>query len=200
MRQTEAAVTKLLQRVHAGDEAAQAELINALYGELSRLAKSYMNRERRNHTLQPTALVNEAFIRLLGNNTPEWQNRSHFIAHAARAMRQVLVDHARNKKALKRGGEQVDLSLDSLILNGSDPPHASNTRRALSAEELITLDDALSEFASAYPRQAEIVQAFFFAGAPSDEIARAFRLTDRSVRRDLAFARLWLLRHMSRRV
>jgi RNA polymerase sigma factor (TIGR02999 family) len=186
-------ITRLLGAVAAGNAAAQTELLELMYSELRRLARRYMRQERAGHTLQPTALVNEAYMRLLGQEAPTWQNRAHFLAHAARAMRQILVDHARRRGASKRGGQCVNVSLDAFMSEGGEPFDAEALSRDRQAEELLAIDEALTHLASLDPRQARIIELQFFAGLSDGEIAQLLDVSERTLRRERRTAKLWLV-------
>jgi RNA polymerase sigma-70 factor (ECF subfamily) len=191
-------VTQLLVAMRDGDAGAQSQLMELLHSGLAQLARRYMRRERPNHTLQATALVNEAYIRLLGREPMDWQSRAHFVAHAARAMRQVLVDHARGHRADKRGGKQIMLSLDDAGVHPRDPssePLALHSLHGRSAD-VLALNDALDALARLDARQASIVELRFFGGLTEKEIGELLGVTTRPVRRDGSTARLWLRRHI----
>lgn len=175
-------VTVLLHRIKEGDDKAQQELIPLVIAELRRLAGHYMKNERIGHTLQPTALVNEAYLRLAGYHQMDWQDRSHFIGVAASVMRQVLIDHARKRTASKRGGGQEDVSLDDSDGMLSDAQSA----------ELLDLDEALSDLAKLSPRQAKIVELRYFGGLSVEETAEALGISPITVKRDWSAARAWL--------
>ena len=179
-------VTQLLQHWVRGDEKALHDLIPVVYQELRRLARSQLESERENHTLQSTALVNEAFVRLLGAQPLELQNRAHFIAVASRLMRQILVDYARNRRAQKRdGGCRIDFdALLDLPINGD--------------AELVALDDALEELSRLDERQAKIVEMKFFGGLSAPEISQVLGLSRATVDRDWSTARVWLHQQMNR--
>ena len=174
---------RLLERVRAGDDAARGELMARVYAELRALAGRYLAGERRDHTLQPTALVHEAFVRLSNGAEFPAESRAQFFATAARSMRQVLIDHARARRSVKRDGQRVELD-DELV---------AFEDRAL---DLLALDAALEELERGEPRLARLVELRFFAGLESDEIARVEGLSERTVRRDLLFARGWLRRRL----
>ncbi|HEX8816023.1 MAG TPA: sigma-70 family RNA polymerase sigma factor [Terriglobales bacterium] len=177
-------VTQLLVRWQQGDEAAVRELVPVVYGELRRLAQYYLQAERPGHTLQATALVHEAYVRLIGNEAPVVHNRDHFFAVAARLMRQVLVDHARARNAAKRDGG-VRLSLSDI----AGMPIATD-------EELLALDRALEELARIDERQMKIVELRFFGGLSSEATGRVLGISRATVDRDWATARLWLHREI----
>lgn len=157
-----------------------------VYEELRRLARNYLARERSDHTLQPTALVHEAYLRLVDETDVSWKNRAHFYGMAARLMRRILVDHARVHNAVKRGGLQTKLSLNEL----RDLPGESEV-------ELVALDSALDNFAQAYPRKGEVVELKFFGGLDTKEISEVLKVSEKTVLRDWNFAKLWLCRELS---
>jgi RNA polymerase sigma factor (TIGR02999 family) len=179
-------VTELLQHWKQGDEQALHTLLPLLYKELRRLAHYHLQSERPDHTLQSTALVHEAYLRLLGGQPVEFQNRAHFVALASRLMRQILVDYARERRASKRdGGCRIAVEyLDALAISGD--------------AELVALDDALSELGRIDERQAKIVEMKFFGGLSAPEISQVLGLSRATVDRDWATARVWLHRQMSR--
>ena len=179
-------VSQLLNHWAQGDEKALAALLPVIYSELRRAAHSQLKRERPDHTLQSTALVHEAYLRLIGNRPPELNGRSHFIAIASRLIRQILVDYARERRSAKRdGGCRVELD------------HVEGLAIAADAD-LLSLDDALSDLSRIDARQAKIVEMKFFGGLSSPEVADALGLSRATVDRDWAIARAWLHRHMSR--
>jgi RNA polymerase sigma factor (TIGR02999 family) len=171
------AVTTLLRAWAQGDQAAGEQLFPILYGELRRQARRYMRRERRNHTLQPSGLVNEAYLRLAGSPDLDWHGRAQFFAIAARVMRQVLVDHARRRRAAKREVCQVTLT-------DAEAPAAPL--------ELLDLEDALNELAVLDPRQARVVELRYFGGLDVEETAEVLGLSARTVKREWQTARAWL--------
>lgn len=177
-------VTQLLKAMNAGDSSAAEHLLPLVYAELHRLAKSYMRRERPDHTLQPTALINEAYMRLIGNDI-DWNSRAHFIAVAAQVMRQVLVDFARAHAAKRRAGglRRVEMRDDLAIA----PERL---------EEVMSLDEALTRLAAVKPRQARVVELRYFGGLEIEEIARILDVSPRSVKRDWSLARIWLFREL----
>jgi RNA polymerase sigma factor (TIGR02999 family) len=180
-------VTTLLADWRRGDRSALDELTPLVYAELRRLAASYMKYERPDHTLQSTALVHEAYLRLVGGVEVDWENRSHFFGIAAQIVRRILVDHARAAKAAKRGSGVITLSLsEELNPAGKRDP------------ELIALDDALNALAVIDPRQAQIVEMRFFAGLNVDETAEAMTISPATVKREWASAKAWLYRELSR--
>jgi RNA polymerase sigma factor (TIGR02999 family) len=181
-------VTRLLQRWGAGDAQAIEELIPLLYDELRRLAAVYMRRQPEGHTLQPTALVNEAYLKLAGQHGLSFADRAGFFALAAKVMRQLLVDHARAHNAAKRGGNAVRVTLDEGII--------SLPSREVDFEDL---DAALAELGRLDERQAQIVELRFFAGLGIEETAAALSLSAATIKREWATARAWLYRKLSDR-
>jgi RNA polymerase sigma factor (TIGR02999 family) len=173
-------VTLLLKAMQSGDPTASEKLLPLVYNELHRLAESYMRRERPNHTLQPTALINETYLRLTGD-TVNWQNRAHFVGVAANIMRRVLVDHARAHKAGIRGGNLQRVEFEEGIA-------ISNER----STEMLLLDDALNKLEEVNPRQAKVVELRYFGGLSVGEIAAILNIGPRSVEREWASARVWL--------
>ena len=180
-------VSRLLEAWGKGDVAARDRMLPLVYHELRRRAAAYLRRERQDHTLQPTALVHEAFIRLIGQDRVAWQNRDHFFGVAAEMMRRILVDHARNYLASKRPGAAVRVTLDDRI--GAAQPQAV---------EVLLLDQALTELAHIDPRQGEIVQLRYFAGLSEQEVAAALSLSRATVTREWQTARAWLYRSMTK--
>ncbi len=183
-------VTRLLQSWSAGDPEASAQLLPLIYDDLRRTAREYMRRERPGHTLQPTALVHEAYLRLTRGATIEWQGRAHFYSLAARTMRRVLVNHARDRKRLKRDGIQVTISLDE----AGDPSEPS-TRNEV---DITAIDQALERLSHVYPRQSQVVEMRFFADMQARDIADVLQVSEKTVLRDWQFARLWLHRELER--
>lgn len=179
-------ITQLLLAWSQGDKEALDRLTPLVYAELRRLAKSYMRKERAGHTLQTTALIHEAYLRLIDAGKIEWQNRAHFFGVAARAMRQILVTMARERGCQKRGGGARQVSLDevTLIDEGLD-------------EDLVALDEALEALAQFDARKAQVVEMRFFGGLTEDEIAAALGVSPETVRRDWRLARSWLRRRLS---
>ena len=177
-------VTTLLMHWAGGDEKALGELVPVVYNELRRLAHHHLQSERPDHTLQSTALVNEAFLRLIGSEPVALQGRAHFVAVASRLMRQILVDYARNRQANKRdGGCRIDVdALANLPIKGE--------------AQLVALDDAIQELSKFDERQAKIVEMKFFGGLTTSEISRALGVSLTTVERDWSVARLWLRRQM----
>lgn len=179
-------VTQILHDWSGGDREAASRLMPFVYDELRRLARIFLSRERGAHTLQPTALVNEAYLRLVDQTRVNWQNRSHFYGIAARMMRRVLVDHARAHAADKRGGAALRLSLDDVQLPVEQR-----------AADFLDLDEALERLARMDERKCRIVELRFFGGLSDEEIAEVLEISTRTVLRDWKTARLWLYRELS---
>jgi RNA polymerase sigma-70 factor (ECF subfamily) len=179
------AVTVLLNRIRLGDRATLTALMEVVYPELRKLAQGLLRRERPGHVLQPTALVNEAYIRLVGNERHNWQNRAHFFAAAAHVMRRILVDYARAAQAKKRSGDSAQVVLDAFDVVSE---HTST--------EIIELDQALRELEQVSSRQAKIVELRYFGGLTVPETAEALGMNPRTVDRDWAAARVWLRRRL----
>ena len=175
-------VTRLLLRLTEGESTALEDLLPLVYAELRRLAASYLRRERVGHTLQPTALVHEAYIRLIDQTQVRWQNRAHFFGVAAQMMRRILVDHARAHEAEKRGGEFQKLSLDENL-------DAAGGERDVN---LVALDDALNRLAEMDPQKSKIVELRFFGGLSVEETAEVLGVSDKTVMREWESAKLWL--------
>jgi len=174
-------VTQLLIELRAGDQDAEAKLIRLVYAELRRLAAHYLRGERPEHTLQPTALVHEAYIRLTKIREVDWQNRSHFFATAANVMRRILVDHARAQLANKREGFRDAISLEEALV--VSPARSS---------ELLALDEALERLAKVSARQSKIVELRFFGGLSEEETGAVLGISTRTVKRDWRVAKAWL--------
>lgn len=181
-------VTELLVRWRGGDREALDALMPLVYAELHRLARSYLQRERPDHTLQSTALVNEAYVRLTGQNLPQWQNRAHFFGVAAQLMRQILVDYARSHRADKRGGGAFKLTLGD----------AAEQAQPIDID-LVALDDALKTLAEIDPQQSRIVELKFFAGLTNEDASEILGISTSTVKRDWVTARAWLFRELDRR-
>jgi RNA polymerase sigma-70 factor (ECF subfamily) len=181
MQPSEADVTALLSEMADGNDAAAEKLFSIVYEELKRLARNYMRRERSGHTLQTTALVHEAYLRLVEQESVQWQGKSHFFGIAAQMMRRILTDHARRNLRLKRGGVKETLLLDEAL--AFSPEHS---------EELLNLDQALDRLEQLDARQSKIVELRFFAGLTVEEAADFLRISPKTVKRDWAVARAWL--------
>ena len=193
MQTTSGEITRLLKAWGRGDAAALDRLTPLVYEELRRLARNYMRKEARGHSLQATALVNEAFIRLVDARAIDWQDRAHFFAVSARMMRRVLVDAARAKASVKRGGraERVD---HSTAVNLDQFPAAAADISA----QLCALDDALNSLAVMDPRRAQVVELRYFGGLSIEETGHVLKISPQSVMRDWKLARAWLARELSR--
>jgi len=177
----------LLLRWSKGESAAREQLVPLVYDELRRLARQRLARQRHNHTLQSTALVHEAYLRLMDHTSVRWDDRVHFFAVAAQLMRRILIDHARRKGARKRGGDCMTLLLDETLV----PPKQREI-------DMVALDDALNALAKLDERQSRLVELRFFAGLSIEETAQALEVSPATVKREWATARLWLLHEMSR--
>ncbi len=178
-------VTALLASWRRGDTHALDELMPLIYSELHRIAARHLRRERPDHTLQPTALVNEAFMRLIDQQNVQWQNRAHFFGVAAESMRRILVDHARRRLAGKRGGGVVTVALRE----GMDWPDGRDLN-------IVELDDALQALARLDPQQSKVVELRFFAGLSVEETAEVLGVSATTVKREWRMARAWLVREM----
>ena len=181
-------VTALLLAWRNGDKGAADRLMPAIYDELHRQAERAMRRENPDHTLQPTALVNEAYLKLVGQSRVEWKNRAHFFGVAAQVMRRVLVDHARGRLADKRGGGAAHVTLDDF--------HAGAGDEGAGAVDLLDLNDALDKLASLDADQARVVELRYFTGLSIEETAEAMGTSPATVKRDWAVARAWLKREL----
>ena len=180
-------ITQLLRRWSQGDTAALERLMPIVLRELRKLAGGYLKGERPNHTLQPTALINEAYLRLVAQDFPEWQSRTHFFGVAAQLMRQILVDHARSHAAAKRGQNAPRLSLE-------DAAEFSREQ----AGDLVSLDDALTSLARLDERKSRVIEMRYFGGLTDQEIAAALGVSTATVTREMRLARAWLLREMAK--
>lgn len=177
-------VTALLLAWSDGDEAARARLMDAVYDELRRVARRHLRRERADHSLAPTALVHEAYLKLVDQRRVRWQNRAHFFGIAAQVMRRILVDHARSRAAVKRGGD-AKVAFDDVVV-GTAPLNV----------DVLALDAALEKLASLDARQSRLVELRFFAGLTVEETAAALDIAPITVKRDWALARAWLFREL----
>ena len=178
-------VTEILQDVRHGDKDAPARLMPLVYEELRRLADHYLRQERPDHTLQPTALVHEAYLKLVDQTRVDWQNRAHFFGVAAQIMRRILVDHARRHRASKRGGYQQKMTLDEAV-------DYSQSREL----NLVALDEALNTLSHLDPRQSQIVELRFFGGLSIEETAEALNVSPATVKVDWSMAKAWLRREI----
>ena len=184
--QSPEAITQLLIDWGKGDQAALDRLMPLVYSELRRLASNYLRRERAEHTLQPTALVNEAYLKLVDQRNARWQNRAHFFGIAAQLMRRILVDHARQRQAVKRGGQdQQRLSITSAETVIKQPQI-----------DLLALNEAMDELAQLDPQQSRIVELKFFGGLSIEEIAEVLSIGHATVERDWKMARAWLRKQL----
>jgi RNA polymerase sigma factor (TIGR02999 family) len=178
-------VTRLLARWQEGDEAALEQLVPIVHEELRRLARRQMAGERPGHTLQPTALVNEAYLRLVNLKQIQWQNRAHFFAMGARLMRRILVDFARSRGYQKRGGGAKQVSFTQALEVAEDQP-----------TDVVALDDALEALADVDERKSRVVELSFFGGLSVEETAEVLNVSRETIKRDWTFAKMWLLRHL----
>ena len=179
-------ITELLEQWSGGNQAALDQLYPLVYEELRRLARSYMRREPKGHTLQTTALINEAYVRLVDQHSVRWQNRSHFFAISAQIMRRILVDHARQHLQAKRGGGAKKISLDEVMIVAKER-----------SEEVLMLDEALVNLARLDPRRSQVVELRYFAGLNNSEIASVLQISENTVMRDWNLARAWLYQQLS---
>lgn len=178
-------ITQLLNDWSGGDEIALEQLMPLVYSELHRMARQYMNSQPSGHTLQPTALIHEMYVKLAGQDEQKWANRAHFFGVAAQAMRHILVDHARSRASRKRsGGQKVDLD-EAMIV--SDERNAG----------LVELDDALKRLSELDERKCRVVEMKYFGGLSNEEMAEVLNVTTKTVIRDWQFARTWLMRELS---
>jgi RNA polymerase sigma factor (TIGR02999 family) len=180
------AVTELLRAWSDGDDGALERLTPLVAAELRRLARAHMRRERRGHTLQTTALLNEAFVRLTDARSVRWQDRAHFLGIAARLMRRVLVDHARSRGSLKRGGGARRVTLDEGLLGAGEP-----------ALDVVALDRALEALAEVDARKSRLIDLRFFGGLSVEETAEVLQVSPDTVKRDWRLAKLWLVRQLA---
>ena len=178
-------ITALLMSWKEGDPHALDRLMPFVHAELRRLARRHMERERRDHTLQPTALVHEVFLRLTQGRPVEWRDRAHFYAVAARVMRRILVDHGRARQFLKRGGGAISVSLNEELV-----------RHVPATLNVVALDDALNELARADPRKSRVIELRFFGGLSVEETAEVLQVSIDTVKRDARLAKLWLRREL----
>jgi RNA polymerase sigma factor (TIGR02999 family) len=186
---TRGEITRLLANWSKGDQAALDELLPIVYDELHRLARSYMHRERPDHTLQTTALVHEAYLRLVGKPNPRWQTRAHFFAAAAQVMRHILIDYARGRRRAKRGKGMPELSLDEAAV-------LSDER----TDELLAVDDALTRLTAVDARKGRVFELRYFGGMSVDEAAEALKVSPATVARDWRMAKAWLRREIGNRM
>jgi len=180
-------LTRLLRDWSKGDRAALDQLMPVVYDELRKIARSYLRGERPTHTLQPTALIHEAYVRLIAQNFPAWQSRAHFYGVAAELMRQILVDHARSHRAAKRGGGDQQLALDDATIFSKER-----------AGDLVALDDALTALAALDQRKCRVVELRFFGGLSVEETAEVLGISVATVGREMRLAQAWLHREMEK--
>ena len=188
-----AEITRMLQEWSAGDESALHQLVPMVYAELRRAARRHMRKERAGNTLQTTALVNEAYLRLVNVTNVEWRDRAHFFAMAAQIMRRILVDAARARACARRGGDAQFVEHSSAV-NLDDLPDVSSSRDG----ELMAIDDALQALARMDPRKARVIELRFFGGLSVDETAEILKISAQSVMRDWKLAKIWLSRELSK--
>jgi RNA polymerase sigma-70 factor, ECF subfamily len=181
-------VTLLLSALTRGDDGAASKLIPVVYAELRRLAGSYMRKDRSDHTLQATALVHEAYLKLVEQRSVNWQSRAHFFGVAAQLMRRILIDHARGHSRQKRGGDDQKVSLDEALIFSKQQ-----------ADELLAVDDSLNQLAKIDPRQAKVVEMRFFGGLSIEEAAEALQVSPKTVKRDWSVAKAWLYADLKER-
>jgi RNA polymerase sigma factor (TIGR02999 family) len=189
MEPSQSDVTLLLKQLSVGDKSVLHQLVPIVYGELRRLASSYMRHERPDHTLQTTALVHEAYLQLVGQERAHWENRGHFFGVAAQLMRRILVDHARAHNAAKRGGISPKFSLDEAMTMAQER-----------GGDLLAIEELLTRLAAIDPQQARVVELRFFGGLSVEETAQALAISDRTVKRDWAMAKAWMQRELRGRV
>lgn len=180
-------ITRILHDIEGGDENASEQLLPLVYRELRQLAARQMAKESPNHTLQPTALVHEAYLRLLGNSDQQWENRRHFFAAAAEAMRRILVENARRKQRQRHGGEwkRVDLAGLDVAVTAQD-------------DQLLLVNEALAKLEKEDPESAELIKLRFFVGLPNIQAAKILNMSERTAKRNWAYARAWLFEEISR--
>jgi len=180
-------LTKLLQAWSQGDSSALDELTPLIYGELRKLARFHMAREAAGHTLQPTALINEAYLKLIDIREADWKGRKQFFAAASQIMRRVLVDYARKKRSVKRGRQAKRVPFEEAIALPADAP---------AAVDILAFDEALTRLSAIDSRKAQVVEFWFFAGMTIDEISKELEIGTSTVNRDLEFAKVWLAREL----
>jgi RNA polymerase sigma-70 factor (ECF subfamily) len=179
-------ITQLLAEWSDGNQTALDKLYPLVYDELHKMANRYMKRERKDHTLQTTALINEAYVRLVDQKNVHWENRAHFFAISAQIMRRILIDHARRHHYAKRGGGAQKVSLDETAMVASDP-----------ASNMLLLDEALNRLAEMDPRRGQVVELRYFGGLNNEEIAGVLKISENTVTRDWNMARAWLYQELS---
>jgi RNA polymerase sigma-70 factor (ECF subfamily) len=179
-------ITQLLAEWSNGNQTALDKLYPLVYDELHKMANRYMKRERKDHTLQTTALINEAYVRMVAQKNVHWENRAHFFAISAQIMRRILIDHARRHHYAKRGGGAQKVSLDETAVVASDP-----------ASDMLLLDEALNRLAEMDPRRGQVVELRYFGGLNNEEIADVLKISENTVTRDWNMARAWLYQELS---
>ncbi len=180
-------ITAILQGITSGDGSGLERLLPAVYDELRMLAERQLRNERRNHTLQPTALANEAYLKLIRRDSIHWQDRIHFFGAAGQAIRRILVDYARGRKRHKRAGRRVHLALENVAFHPDGD-----------AQDIIALDDALNKLFAQSPRKAQVVELRYFSGLTAEDSAAILGVTTRTIERDWRYARAWLFRELGR--
>jgi RNA polymerase sigma factor (TIGR02999 family) len=185
MESTSEEVTELLSQLALGNHSVESRLIPLVYAEMRRIAQRYMRQERKNHTLQATALVHEAYIKLIDQHSVNWENRAQFFGIAANVMRRILVDHARTRDSQKRGGGAGEISLDEALVYSPERSSA-----------LLELDAALDRLAAQDPRQAKIIEMRFFTGLSVEEVAEVLGVSPKTIKRDWSMAKAWLHREL----
>jgi RNA polymerase sigma-70 factor (ECF subfamily) len=179
-------ITQLLAEWSNGNQTALDKLYPLVYDELHKMANRYMKRERKDHTLQTTALINEAYVRMVDQKNVHWENRAHFFAISAQIMRRILIDHARRHHYAKRGGGALKVSLDETAIVAGDP-----------ASDMLLLDEALNRLAEMDPRRGRVVELRYFGGLNNEEIAGVLKISENTVTRDWNMARAWLYQELS---
>jgi len=179
-------ITQLLAEWSDGNQTALDKLYPLVYDELHKMANRYMKRERKDHTLQTTALINEAYVRMVDQKNVHWENRAHFFAISAQIMRRILIDHARRHHYAKRGGGALKVSLDETAMVASDP-----------AADMLLLDEALNRLTEMDPRRGQVVELRYFGGLNNEEIAGVLKISENTVTRDWNLARAWLYQELS---
>lgn len=188
MESQQTGVTLLLKQVANGDQQAAAQLIPLVYEELHRVAEHHLRRERPDHTLQPTALVHEAYLKLVAQRDANWQNRAHFFAVSSQLMRRILVDYARNRLRRKRGGKQAKVPLEKVFILSRDR-----------CDELLSLDESLEKLAKLDARQSRVVELRFFGGLSVEEAAKVLGVSSKTVKREWTIAKAWLYGELKNR-
>ena len=179
-------ITQLLAEWSNGNQTALDKLYPLVYDELHKMANRYMKRERKDHTLQTTALINEAYVRMVDQKNVHWENRAHFFAISAQIMRRILIDHARRHHYAKRGGGALKVSLDETAIVAGNP-----------ASDMLLLDEALNRLAEMDPRRGQVVELRYFGGLNNEEIAGVLKISENTVTRDWNMARAWLYQELS---